>query len=121
MAWWAAGAVGPAGVVQPTEDAILITGERSRRSLKETPSSVAVTTSREMEAASADRVSDLLQLVPNVQLGGGSEGPAIRGQDTTGALQALPAFLGGNRPRTTVIVDGRRTTYNEFVFSTVPT
>jgi outer membrane receptor protein involved in Fe transport len=121
MAWWAAGAVGPAGVVQPTEDAILITGERSRRSPKETSSSVAVTTSREMEAASAVRVSDLLQLVPNVQLGGGSEGPAIRGQDTTGALQALPAFLGGNRPRTTVIVDGRRTTYNEFVFSTVPT
>lgn len=101
-------------------DTIVITGERARRSLKETSSSVAVVTARDITAASADRVTDMLQLVPNVQLGGGSEGPSIRGQDTTGALQALPAFLGGNRPRTTVIVDGRRTTYNEFVFSTVP-
>lgn len=117
-----AGAAGPAAAAsQPASDAIVITGERSRRSLKETSSSVSVATGRDSEAASANRVPDLLQLVPNVQLGGGSEGPAIRGQDTTGALQALPAFLGGNRPRTTVIVDGRRTTYNEFVFSTVPT
>ncbi len=59
-------------------------------------------------------------MVPNVLLGNGSEGPAIRGQDTTGALQALPAFLGGNRPRTTLIVDARRDTYNEFVFGTAP-
>lgn len=118
MMW--AGATGPAMNAPLPPDTIVITGERSRRSLKETSSSVAVVTGRDIQAASADRVSDMLQLVPNVQLGGGSEGPSIRGQDTTGALQALPAFLGGNRPRTTVIVDGRRTTYNEFVFSTVP-
>ena len=120
MALWAA-AAGPVIPPQANADTIVITGERTKRSLKETSSSVSVATSRDIQAASADRVSDLLQLVPNVQLGGGSEGPSIRGQDTTGALQALPAFLGGNRPRTTVIVDGRRTTYNEFVFSTVPT
>ncbi len=120
MALWAVTAAQPASA-EANSDTIVITGERTKRSLKETSSSVSVATSRDIQAASADRVSDLLQLVPNVQLGGGSEGPAIRGQDTTGALQALPAFLGGNRPRTTVIVDGRRTTYNEFVFSTVPT
>jgi outer membrane receptor protein involved in Fe transport len=114
------GAQGAAATMPADPDSIVITGERARRSLKETSSSVAVLTTRDITAASADRVTDMLQLVPNVQLGGGSEGPSIRGQDTTGALQALPAFLGGNRPRTTVIVDGRRTTYNEFVFSTVP-
>src|SRR5436190_6206041 len=101
-------------------DEIIVTGERISRSLRETPSSVHVTDQRGIEAQSADRVDQLLALIPNVQLGNGSEGPAIRGQDTTGALQALPAFLGGNRPRTTVIVDGRPTGYNEFVFGAQP-
>jgi outer membrane receptor protein involved in Fe transport len=106
--------------IEESPDAIIVTGELVKRSLKETQSSVSVATEREMEAASADRVKDMLQLVPNVQLGNGSQGPTIRGQDTTGALQALPAFLGGERPRTTLIVDGRRTTYSEFVFGAAP-
>ena len=99
---------------------IVVTGERVPRRLQETASSVSVASKREIEAASADRVEQMLALVPNVQLGSGSQGPAIRGQDTTGALQALPAFLGGNRPRTTLIVDGRRATYNELVFGAAP-
>lgn len=112
-------ALAVAQAAQPDPDAtIVVTGERVKRSIKETSSSVSVMNARDIEAASANRVEEMLQLVPNVQLGTGSEGPAIRGQDTTGALQALPAFLGGNRPRTTVVVDGRRTTYNEFVFGT---
>lgn len=101
-------------------ETIVVTGERVKRSLKQTSSSVAVATQREIEAASADRLDEVLTLVPNVQLGSGSQGPAIRGQDTTGALNALPAFLGGNRPRTTIVVDGRAVTYNEFVFGTFP-
>jgi outer membrane receptor protein involved in Fe transport len=101
-------------------DEIVVTGERVKRSIRDTASSVEVATQREIEAQSADRVDQVLSLIPNVQLGNGSEGPAIRGQDTTGALQALPAFMGGNRPRTTIIVDGRRQTYNEFVFGAQP-
>lgn len=101
-------------------DEIIVTGERARRSLKDTPSSVAVISQSEIEAAGANRVDDILALIPNVQLGNGSQGPAIRGMDTTGALSALPAFLGGNRPRTTLIVDGRPATYNEFIFGTFP-
>jgi outer membrane receptor protein involved in Fe transport len=99
---------------------IIITGERVRRSVRDTASSVAVAKQREIEAGSADRVDQILAMVPNVQLGSGSQGPAIRGLDTTGALVALPAFLGGNRPRTTLIVDGRRDTYSEFVFGAAP-
>jgi iron complex outermembrane receptor protein len=99
---------------------IIVTGERVKRSLRETQSSVSVATQRDIEAASADRVKQVLALIPNVQIGSGSEGPAIRGLDTTGALQGLPAFLGGNRPRTTLIVDGRRDTYHEFVFGAAP-
>lgn len=105
--------------VEPGE--IIVVGERVRRTLHETASSVSVTDESEIEAMSgADRVEQLLALIPNVQLGSGSEGPTIRGQDTTGPLQALPAFLGGNRPRTTLIVDGRPVTYNEFVFGSAP-
>src|SRR3954451_24665955 len=68
-------------------DQIIITGERVQRPLKETPSSVYVVTGKDIDAQSADRVDQVLALIPNVQLGNGSEGPAIRGLDTTGALQ----------------------------------
>ena len=95
---------------------IIVTGERVPRSLRETPSSVALFGQKEIEASGADRLDQMLARIPNVQLGNGSQGPAIRGQDTTGPLNALPAFLGGNRPRTTVIVDGRPAIYNELVF-----
>lgn len=101
---------------EPSE--IVVTGERVPRSLRETSSSVAVVGQDEIEASGADDVDQLLSLVPNVQLGNGSQGPAIRGLDSTGPLFALPAFLGGNRPRTTIIVDGRPVTYNELVFGT---
>ena len=114
----ALGAAQSVPISDPLPGTIIVTGERVKRSIRETTSSVAVMSARDIRAASANRVEEMLQLVPNVQVGTGSEGPAIRGQDTTGALQALPAFLGGNRPRTTVVVDGRRTTYNEFVFGT---
>ncbi len=35
-------------------------------------------------------------------------------------LQDLPAFLGGNRSRATIQVDGRAVSYNEFVFGAAP-
>jgi len=106
---------------QPDPQAeIIVTGERVPRTLRETASSVQVATERDIEAQGADRVDDVLALIPNVQLGSGSQGPAIRGLDTTGPLSALPAFLGGNRPRTTIVVDGRPASYNELVFGPFP-
>ena len=103
-----------------TPEEIVVTGERVPRSLRETPSSVAVVDETDIEANGANRVDQILALIPNVQLGNGSQGPAIRGMDTTGPLYALPAFLGGNRPRMTLVVDGRPVSYNEFVFGTFP-
>lgn len=132
LVWIAAAAAGSAAQaaaasVKPEEPAeerssedIIVTGERSSRTLKDTASSVQVATQADIEAQPVDRVEQVLAAIPNVQLGNGSQGPAIRGLDSTGALQGLPAFLGGNRPRTTVIVDGRAATYNEFVFGTQP-
>ena len=100
---------------------IVVTGERVSRSTRETPSSVAVNTAKDIEAAAgADRIEQILDLIPNVQMSSGGEGPTIRGQDTTGPSRDLPAFLGGTRPRTTIIVDGRPVSYYEFIFGAAP-
>jgi outer membrane receptor protein involved in Fe transport len=119
----AAAIAAPPSADAPKRDAeatIVVTGERAKRTLRDTPSSVAVVGRAEIEAAAADRVDDVLALIPNVQLGSGSDGPAVRGQDTTGVLHDLPAFLGGNRPRMTLQVDGRAVTYNEFAYGAAP-
>lgn len=98
-----------------------MTGERAKRSVKDTPSSVAVFRKGDIESLAApDRLEQVLQLVPNVQLGSGGDAPSIRGQDGTGVLRDLPAFIGGARPRTTLQVDGRAVGYNEFAFGVAP-
>lgn len=99
---------------------IIVTGERVPRALRETSSSVVVATEEKMEATGADRLDQLVALVPNVQMGSGEEGPAIRGQDSTGVLRNLFAFLGGTRPRVTLQVDGRAVSYYEYVSSSAP-
>ena len=99
------------------DDEIIVTGERIARALRNTPSSVNVFTSKELDLEPGAReLGQLFEAIPNVQIGTENQGPAIRGQDSTGVLSALPAFLGGARPRTTLNVDGRATSYNEFIF-----
>jgi outer membrane receptor protein involved in Fe transport len=100
---------------------IVVTGERMARGADETQSSLRLFTAAEIDAQAApDRLEQLLQLTPNIQLGSGGEGPAIRGIDGTGPLRDLPAFLGGTRPRVTVEVDGRAISYNELAFGNIP-
>ena len=102
-------------------DEIIVTGERVERTLRDTAASVDVTSAERIEAMSgADRIEQVLEQVPNVVVGLGGDGPAIRGQDTTGVLRDLPAFLGGNRPRATMLIDGRALGFNEFVFGAAP-
>lgn len=102
-------------------DAIIVTGERSSRTLRDTPASVVVATDRTIaQQAAPDRIEHVLEMVPNVQLSSGGEGPTIRGLDTTGPTRDLPAFLGGTQPRTTLIVDGRAVGFNEFIFGATP-
>ena len=115
-------AVVAAPVPPPSEktDDIVVTGERARRSLKDTPSSVVVFTQSQIERRADNRVDEVLASIPNVQLGNGSEGPTIRGQDSTGVLQQLDAFIGGARSRATLEVDGRAIGYQEFVFGNAP-
>jgi outer membrane receptor protein involved in Fe transport len=103
----------------PDTGEIIVTGERVKRSLKETPSSVAVFDKRDIERMAApDRIQDVLALVPNVLLTERRDPPTIRGQGSAGVLAGLPAFLGGARPRTVLQIDGRTVTFNEFSNST---
>jgi outer membrane receptor protein involved in Fe transport len=96
---------------------IVVTGERIARSEHQTASSVAVFDAASIATLPApDRIEQLLQMVPNLQLGSGGEGPTIRGQDSTGVVRDLAAFLSGTRPRTTVRIDGRSATYYELAF-----
>ena len=96
---------------------VVVTGERLKRSVKDTPSSVGVYRRDDIEQRAAiDRLDQLLAATPNVQLGSGGEAPSVRGLDGTGVLRDLPAFLGGARPRTTLRVDGRDVGYNEFTY-----
>lgn len=97
------------------KEEIIVTGERIPRPELETASSIVVLSAEELEVTSADRLDQVLALVPNVQLGSGEEGPAIRGQDSTGQLRNLFAFLGGARPRVTLQLDGRPASFYEFI------
>jgi iron complex outermembrane recepter protein len=102
---------------ESTLQELVVTGERLARPQSETASSVVVNTGESIESLSgADRIEQVLALTPNVQFGSGAVGPTIRGQDSTGVLRDLPAFLGGTRPRATLQVDGRAVSFNEFVF-----
>jgi len=100
-------------------ETIIVTGERVKRPLKDTPSSVVVFDKKDIERMAApDRIQQLLQMVPNVLVPTTRDAPNIRGQTGVGVLSALPAFLGGARPRTVMQIDGRTVTFNEFVNST---
>jgi outer membrane receptor protein involved in Fe transport len=115
-----AGAAAQPSPTPPPDDAatIIVTGERAKRSLKDTPSSVAVFRKQDLDALAApDRLQQLLELVPNVVMVSSRDTPTIRGQFGIGALTGLPGFLGGARPRTVVQVDGRTITFNEFANS----
>jgi outer membrane receptor protein involved in Fe transport len=117
---WAAAAAGQGsgdGAPQPPEE-IVVTGERVKRSVRDTASSVSVFDQKDMERMSApDRIQQLLQMVPNVLTPTSRDAPNIRGQSSVGVLAGLPGFLGGARPRMAMQIDGRTVTFNEFVNS----
>jgi outer membrane receptor protein involved in Fe transport len=114
----------PQGQTQDTVTAlppVVVTGERSTRTLAETQSSVTVITAEDLEKRpDLDNSNDVLDHLPNVtNTGTDSFAPAIRGLDGTGPTNGGNAFLAGVRPRLNIQVDGRATTYNEVVFGGV--
>jgi outer membrane receptor protein involved in Fe transport len=75
-----------AQVVPSTQDDIIVTAERANRTLRETASSVAVSTSEDLERKSGVySTNDLLDRIPNIlSIEPGNDLPAVRGIDGTG-------------------------------------
>jgi outer membrane receptor protein involved in Fe transport len=99
-------------------DEVVVTAERTSRTLRDTSSSVVVTTADELEGlAGAYTLSDVVSLVPNVVITRtGGAGPAVRGLDGTGPAVGANAFFAGTRPRVNFQVDGRTLTFNETIY-----
>lgn len=97
---------------------IIVTAERTNRSLQDTASSVAVVTGEDAEAlAGAQSTYDLLERVPNVvATRGANSAPAVRGIDGAGPAVGGNAFFAGTRPRLNFLLDGRALTFNESIY-----
>lgn len=97
---------------------VVVTGEKSARSLHDTSSSVEIYDAARIESlAGVGGVKELLQQTANVlDVGIGNDLPTVRGVDGSGPARGAYAFLGGTRPRLNLSVDGRSLTYNELAF-----
>lgn len=100
-------------------DEIVVTGERINTTLKKTGSSVVVTTGVTLDDfAGPDTLERIYQQTANVTSSGADgQGPTIRGANTSGILTSVESFFGGALPRTTIQVDGRQLSFNEFVYA----
>ena len=116
------GAAGAAdnGSNETSQDAetLLVTGEKVKRSIFDTGSSVQVFDSNRIASMpNAQQIPDLLRMTPNVvDLGIGNDLPTVRGIDGSGPNTGANAFLSGTRPRLNLSLDGRSLTYNEQAF-----
>ena len=102
-----------------TLGSVVVTGEKVRRTVKETASSVAVIGNRHLqEQPEAAAVRDVTRNVPNVLYTGPGSAPVIRGVDGQGASSGAGAFYGGTVPRARVNVDGHNLNFWETAFGT---
>ncbi|OCC02201.1 iron ABC transporter substrate-binding protein [Labrys sp. WJW] len=108
----------PAGNEEPIElDPVYVTGEKIRRSLDETASSVSVLTDKDLaEKTGENSLSEALNDVPNLVPIGTTGAPSIRGQDTQGPNAGSIAFLSGTVPRASVNVDGHYLSFYEYLY-----
>jgi len=98
-------------------DDIVVTGEKAPHTLRDTASSVDVTSDDEAERMGDYTTNDLLDGIPNiVTTEPGNSAPAVRGVDGTGPASGADAFFAGTRPRLNYQVDGRTLGYNEALY-----
>jgi outer membrane receptor protein involved in Fe transport len=98
-------------------DQVVVTAERTNRSLRDTASSVAVMTAKDAENAGLQTTYDALDMIPNVvATRSANNAPAVRGIDGGGPAIGANAFFAGTRPRLAFQVDGRTLTFNESIY-----
>lgn len=106
----------PAGPI--VLDAITVAGERMERSLMQTASSVAVRDAKTLEQrpdlAGTNAVTEDVANVVTIEPG--NYAPTVRGIDGSGPATGANAFFAGTRPRLTMQIDGRPTSFNEMIF-----
>lgn len=91
-----------------TAGAIVVTGEKVERLLKDTPTAVTVIT----DADSLENRSpyDLADVVPNM-VGAAADLPSIRGVSGNGAGDGIYTLTSGARPRIATVIDGLTETF----------
>lgn len=106
-----------------TLDRIVLTGEKLPRDLMQTPSSVTLITSAEIESemAGRDEVRAVIAGTPNLIYTDSVSTPVIRGQDAQGPHTGANAFFAGSVPRATINLDGHYLSYNELYFGATST
>ncbi len=97
---------------------IVVTAERTNRSLRDTATSVQVMTAEDIaRAAGIQSIYDVLGDIPNVVANRtANNAPAVRGIDGGGPAIGANAFFAGTRPRVNFMVDGRALTFNEAIY-----
>ena len=104
--------------VEAILEAVVVTGEHTSRSLRDTASSVMVMTENNLDRMPGVITSNnLLDRIPNiVTVEPGNDAPAVRGVDGTGPASGANAFFAGTRPRLNYQIDGRTLGFNEALF-----
>lgn len=97
---------------------IIVTAERTQRTLRDTATSVSVLTADQVDRlGGAYGTNDVIERIPNlVSTRPSSSAPAIRGLDGTGPAIGGAAFIAGTRPRVNYQVDNRTLSYNETIY-----
>lgn len=103
----------------PVDGTLIVTGEKSNRSIYDTGSSVKVFDKNAIDALPhAVEIRDIMQQIPNItDVGPGNDLPTVRGLDGSGPATGAGAFVTGNRPRLNMSVDGRSLGYNEMAYA----
>ncbi|UXM96453.1 TonB-dependent receptor (plasmid) [Bartonella sp. HY329] len=98
-----------------TLDAIIITGEKIDRDIRNTASSVSVITAKDIwkSGFNKDSIHDSIDGLANVITTDTVAAPIIRGQDSQGPNVGGNAFFGGTIPRASMNIDGHYANYHE--------
>lgn len=89
----------------PSLETVIVIGEKTERSLKDTTSSVSVITEEALSSMQYLSVTDIVSDISNVVVLSGSV-PDIRGVSGNGSASGFNSFTGGSKARVTTLVDG---------------